>query len=102
DCIRRFHVTGVQTCALPIYLNLFDDEHEVAPGVTVARTGGHTPGHSVVHVASRDDRLTFVGDAIFPVGFEHPDWQNGFEHDPDRSEERRVGEWRGHGRPVEE
>jgi glyoxylase-like metal-dependent hydrolase (beta-lactamase superfamily II) len=63
-------------------LRTFEDEHEVAPGVVVRRTGGHTPGHSVVHLASGGDRLTFAGDLVFQVGFEHPDWYNGFEHDP--------------------
>ncbi len=63
-------------------LQLFDEEYEVAPGVVVTRTGGHTPGHSVVRLASGGDRLTFAGDAVFPVGFDHPDWHNGFEHDP--------------------
>jgi len=63
-------------------LRSFEAEHEVAPGVLVSRTGGHTPGHSVVRLASGGDRLTFAGDAVFQVGFEHPDWYNGFEHDP--------------------
>lgn len=66
-------------------LQTFDEEYEVAPGVVVIRTGGHTPGHSVVRVTSGSDRLTFAGDAIFPVGFDHPDWHNGFEHDPEES-----------------
>ena len=66
-------------------LSIFKDEYEVAPGVLVRRTGGHTPGHSVVDVKSGDKRLTFAGDAVFPVGFEHPDWQNGFEHDPEEA-----------------
>ena len=66
-------------------LRLFDAEHEVAPGVVVRRTGGHTPGHSVVRLASGDDRLTFAGDAVFAVGFDHPDWHNGFEHDPEEA-----------------
>jgi glyoxylase-like metal-dependent hydrolase (beta-lactamase superfamily II) len=52
-------------------LRTFKDEYEVAPGVVVRRTGGHTPGHSVVQVSSAGDRLTFAGDAVFPVGFEH-------------------------------
>ena len=68
----------------------FDTEYEVAPGVLVRRTGGHTPGHSVVRVASRGDRLTFAGDAVFQVGFEHPDWFNGFEHDPEEAARVRV------------
>jgi len=71
-------------------LRLFDEAHEVAPGVVVRRTGGHTPGHSVVRLASRGDRLTFAGDAVFAVGFDHPDWHNGFEHDPEEAARVRV------------
>ncbi|PYE87030.1 MBL fold metallo-hydrolase [Phyllobacterium leguminum] len=68
----------------------FDEEHEVAPGVIVTRTGGHTPGHSVIRLASGADRLTFAGDAVFTVGFDHPDWHNGFEHDPEEAARVRV------------
>src|SRR5262249_2903181 len=50
----------------------------------------HTPGHSVVRLASGGDRLTFAGDAVFQVGFEHPDWYNGFEHDPEEAARIRV------------
>ena len=71
-------------------LRLFETEYEVAPGVLVHRTGGHTPGHSVVRLASGGDRLTFAGDAVFQVGFEHPDWYNGFEHDPEEAARVRV------------
>jgi glyoxylase-like metal-dependent hydrolase (beta-lactamase superfamily II) len=71
-------------------LRTFEAEYEVAPGVVVRRTGGHTPGHSVVRLASDGDRLTFAGDAIFPVGFDHPDWHNGFEHDPEEAVRVRV------------
>lgn len=73
------------------HLRTFDQEHEVAPGVVVRRTGGHTPGHSVVRVASGGDRLTFAGDLIFAVGFEHPGWYNGFEHDPEEAARVRAG-----------
>jgi glyoxylase-like metal-dependent hydrolase (beta-lactamase superfamily II) len=72
-------------------LRPFETEYEVAPGVLVHRTGGHTPGHSVVRLASGGDRLTFAGDAVFQVGFEHPDWYNGFEHDPEEAARVRVG-----------
>src|SRR5262249_26642013 len=65
-------------------------EYEVVPGLVVRRTGGHTPGHSVVRLASGGDRLTFAGDAVFQVGFERPDWQNGFEHDPEEAARVRV------------
>ncbi len=72
------------------HLRPFEEEYEVAPGVVVHRTGGHTPGHSVVRLASGGDRLTFAGDAVFAVGFEHPDWYNGFEHDPEEAARVRV------------
>ncbi|MDI7860963.1 MBL fold metallo-hydrolase [Rhizobiaceae bacterium n13] len=71
-------------------LRPFDEEQQVAPGVVVSRTGGHTPGHCVVRVASGGDRLMFAGDAVFAVGFEHPDWFNGFEHDPEEAVRVRV------------
>ncbi|WP_035683806.1 MBL fold metallo-hydrolase [Bradyrhizobium sp. Cp5.3] len=71
-------------------LRQFDEKHEVAPGVVVRRTGGHTPGHSVVRVASGGDALTFAGDAVFAVGFDQPDWHNGFEHDPEEAARVRV------------
>jgi len=61
----------------------FDQTVQVAAGVSARVTGGHTPGHCVVDVASNGEKLTFVGDAIFEVGFDHPEWQNGFEHDPE-------------------
>jgi glyoxylase-like metal-dependent hydrolase (beta-lactamase superfamily II) len=71
-------------------LRLFDDEHQVAPGVVVRRTGGHTPGHSVVRVASGNDALTFAGDAVFTVGFDQPGWYNGFEHNPEEAARVRI------------
>ena len=71
-------------------LRPFETDCEVAPGLLVQRTGGHTPGHSVVRLASRGERLTFAGDAVFQVGFEHPDWFNGFEHDPEEAARVRV------------
>lgn len=71
-------------------LQVFDETYDVAPGVVVQRTGGHTPGHSIVRVTSGRERLTFAGDALFPVAFDHPDWQNGFEHDPEEAARVRV------------
>lgn len=71
-------------------LRLFEEECEVAPGVVVRRTGGHTPGHSVVSLASGNDRLTFLGDAVFPDHFDRPDWHNAFDHDPEEAVRVRV------------
>ncbi|MDR5780909.1 MBL fold metallo-hydrolase [Caballeronia sp. LZ065] len=68
----------------------FDQTANVAPGVSARVTGGHTPGHCVVDIASNGEKLTFVGDAIFEVNFDHPHWQNGFEHDPEKAAEVRI------------
>ncbi|MDK1374438.1 MULTISPECIES: MBL fold metallo-hydrolase [unclassified Sinorhizobium] len=72
------------------HLRTFDEESEVAPGVVVTRTGGHTPGHSVVRLASGGDRLMFAGDALLPASFDHPEWHNGFEHDPEEATRVRL------------
>jgi glyoxylase-like metal-dependent hydrolase (beta-lactamase superfamily II) len=71
-------------------LRLFEAEHEVAPGVIVRRTGGHTPGHSLVRLESGGDRLTFLGDAVFPDHFDRPDWYNAFDHDPEEAVRVRI------------
>ncbi|KAA0108969.1 MBL fold metallo-hydrolase [Mycolicibacterium sp. P1-5] len=71
-------------------LRPFETEFELAPGVLISRTGGHTPGHSIVRLESRGERLTFAGDAVFAPGFENPEWQNGFEHDPQEAARVRV------------
>jgi glyoxylase-like metal-dependent hydrolase (beta-lactamase superfamily II) len=71
-------------------LRPFERECEVAPGVVVRHTGGHTRGHSVVRMTSGGDRLTFLGDAVFPHHFDHPDWNNAFDHDPEEAVHVRV------------
>jgi glyoxylase-like metal-dependent hydrolase (beta-lactamase superfamily II) len=50
----------------------FEFDDGVAPGVRVCRTGGHTPGHSIVRLESGGDRLTFAGDTVSTPGFDNP------------------------------
>src|SRR3546814_19329779 len=80
-------------------LRTFDEEHEVAPGVVVCRTGGHPPGHSVVRLASGGDRLIFAADAIFPVRFAHPAWHTAFDPAPEETVRVRVRPLRESGAP---
>lgn len=70
--------------------HIFEDEYEVAPSVVAKLTSGHTPGHCIVYVNSGGERLSCVGDALFPVAFDNPEWRNGFEHDPEKSVHVRV------------
>ena len=72
-------------------LQPFEKEYEVAPGMLVSRTGGHTPGHSVVRLESGGDRLMFGGDSVFPPGFDCPHWHNGFDTEPEETVRVRVG-----------
>lgn len=45
-------------------LELIDGEREIAPGITVIPTEGHTPGHQVVLIESQGRRLLYCGDLI--------------------------------------
>src|SRR5262245_8879502 len=75
-------------------LQPFEKEHEVAPGVLVRHTGGHTPGHSVVRLESGGDRLMSGGDAVFPPGFDCPHWHNGSDQEPEGTVQIRLGLFR--------
>jgi glyoxylase-like metal-dependent hydrolase (beta-lactamase superfamily II) len=50
---------------------------EVAPGMAVIDTAGHTPGHISLMVASGSDKLLITADAVqnAHISFAHPDWQ---------------------------
>lgn len=71
-------------------LRPFETEYQVAPGVVIERTGGHTPGHSIIRLESSGDRLMFAGDALFQPGFDKPDWHNGFDHAPEETARIRI------------
>src|SRR5690606_39616587 len=93
DGIRDFHVTGVQTCALPIY--------------TGQHAGGHRPPSSSIHTAIQPQMAspaTSSSTAITATTCATPSSRTGgpcpgarasTTSRPRRSEERRVGEERG-------
>jgi len=48
-------------------VRLWDEAHEVVPGVRLEQVGGHFPGSTVAHVTGADGRgVLLAGDAIFP------------------------------------
>lgn len=51
------------------HLILAEDRHEIAPGITMHWTGGHSPGHMVVRVPTALGTVIIVGDAFYL--FEH-------------------------------
>jgi len=60
-------------------------DEQVAPGISLVSTPGHSPGHVSVLVEQADDRLLITADAITDaqVSFEHPDWHPGLDLDPE-------------------
>ncbi len=61
------------------------DGHEVAPGVRLMATFGHTPGHMSVMVESNDNRLLVLGDSMTHayISIERPEWVAGFDMEPE-------------------
>jgi glyoxylase-like metal-dependent hydrolase (beta-lactamase superfamily II) len=45
-------------------LRLFEGVTEIAPGITAVEVGGHTPGQSVVTVATSDGNVLLASDAV--------------------------------------
>src|SRR5690606_40680347 len=82
DGIRDFHVTGVQTCALPIYVRLLDGTGEFTAEVVSSEAGQFrffaAPGTWTVRALSR------AGTGQAELKAEGPGIHR-------RSEERRVG-----------
>src|SRR5690625_5677663 len=76
DCIRYGHVTGVQTCALPILLN-------GPQGRPIAPDGPVTWETSVTSTSNSSSRSKFSGDSTVPCLTR--------SRTSSRSEERREG-----------
>src|SRR5690606_39772909 len=95
DGIRDFHVTGVQTCALPIYRFTAYDTKDI-PRITsnvLGRSISHTPAPARIPIASA--RMTSITSP--PPSSARPALQPCGDCAA-RSEERRVGkECRGRG-----
>lgn len=64
-------------------MDLVEDGWDLAPGLTLETTPGHTPGHMCIH-AAHGPGATFAGDAIHsPVQLARPDWSSAFCTDAD-------------------
>jgi glyoxylase-like metal-dependent hydrolase (beta-lactamase superfamily II) len=66
--------------ALEDRITLLDGESEIVPGIHAIPAPGHTPGHMVVAISSRDQQLLYIGDtATHILHLEHPDWRSSFD-----------------------
>ena len=80
DLVRRQSVQPVVDAGL---VDLIELDHEVAPGVTLEPTPGHTPGHISVVIESDGDKAIITGDCIHhPVQLTKPEWCSSADSDP--------------------
>src|ERR1700737_1263671 len=55
-------------------LHVVEGDQEVAPGVRVRVTGGHTAGHQAVQVFDQEQTVVFTGDFLFMRAFLKVHW----------------------------
>lgn len=60
-------------------IKLADGDCEVAPGVNVIKTGGHTPGHQIVKITSNGQTAVYAGDLIPTKSHIRPAWCMGYD-----------------------
>lgn len=68
-----------------------NDGDEIAPGVAVVGTPGHTPGHSSLRIESAGETLIVTADATTHqfISFEHPGWWPANDFDQPLAEQSR-------------
>jgi glyoxylase-like metal-dependent hydrolase (beta-lactamase superfamily II) len=71
-------------------LLVVDGDADVAPGVRVRVTGGHTAGHQAVYVRDQEDTVVFTGDFLFLRAFLKVNWVSGLDLFPLEAMERKV------------
>lgn len=59
-------------------LVLIDRKTEIYPGIRVVPAPGHTPGHTTVAVSSGEEKLLYLGDALWhPIHMGYPEYLSG-------------------------
>lgn len=73
-----------------IYLVGMDDE-EIAEGVRLIKTSGHTPGHLSVALQSQGEQLLYISDTwLHPLHIRHLDWETVYDLDQDLARKSRI------------
>ncbi len=80
-------VVGAVNSITPIQeqLTMAEDGHEVAPGITMIASPGHTLGHMSLHIESEGEQLLVLADSSRRayLNFEHPEWVGSVDMDPE-------------------
>jgi glyoxylase-like metal-dependent hydrolase (beta-lactamase superfamily II) len=71
-------------------VDLVEVDHEVAEGICLEPTPGHTPGHASVRIRSRGEDAVITGDIVHhPAQLALLDWRNVADDDPVLADETR-------------
>src|SRR5690606_13600477 len=66
--------------------DLVDDGHEIAPGVSVVATPGHSIGHMSILLRSKGEEMLLGGDVLHhPCQIAHPEWSSTADYDTAQS-----------------
>lgn len=64
-------------------LRTHDGDLGIAPGISLRKTPGHTPGHQILLIESRGETAAVTGDlAPMLLHLRHPDWELRGDHEP--------------------
>ena len=71
-------------------LHVVDGDQEIAPGVRVRVTGGHTAAHQAVYVQDQEQTVVFTGDFLFMRAFLKVNWVSALDLFPLEAMERKA------------
>lgn len=71
-------------------LQVLNGDEEVAPGIRVRVTGGHTKAHQAVYVQDQDETVVFTGDFLFMRAFLKVNWVSSLDLFPLETMERKA------------
>jgi glyoxylase-like metal-dependent hydrolase (beta-lactamase superfamily II) len=77
-----YRTEDFEPLAEPGLLELVDGDSEIAPGLTVELTGGHTPGHQVLRIASSGQEALFTGDLVPTTAHLKLNWLMAWDMEP--------------------
>lgn len=77
--------------AITSRVHRFQPDQEIISGIVAIAAPGHTPGQSALRIESEGSQLIVAADVFFSEAFdlEHPDWQTGFDLDPQQAAQTR-------------
>jgi glyoxylase-like metal-dependent hydrolase (beta-lactamase superfamily II) len=87
---RAEHDDSIEPVVAAGLVDLVDVDAEIAPGVTLLSTPGHTPGHCSIRLSSQGETAVITGDFMHhAVQVAAPEWCSRFDTDAERGERTR-------------